>query len=59
MTHREPYDVVVIAVDENYYRFLKPNADVFTESATARLQGAVGVFGSVARVSERRFVVGI
>jgi hypothetical protein len=53
------YDVSVLAVDANYYRYFS-NESGSWQSSTGRsvsLRGALGVFGSVAPVVQRRILV--
>jgi uncharacterized protein DUF4249 len=42
------YDIVVSAVDANYYDYYRTQPDPFTPALPSRLRGALGVFGSVA-----------
>jgi hypothetical protein len=45
-----PVDVVVSAVDANYYDYYRAQSDPFAGAAPSHLTGAVGVFGSVAPI---------
>lgn len=45
-----PADVVVSAVDANYYDYYRAQSDPFAGAAPSRLTGAVGVFGSIAPI---------
>ncbi|MFL5616289.1 MAG: hypothetical protein ACJ796_21665 [Gemmatimonadaceae bacterium] len=45
-----PTDIVVSAVDRNYYDYYRAQSDPFAGAAPSRLTGAVGVFGSIAPV---------
>ena len=47
------YDVVVSAVDANYYDYYRTQPDPFTPALPSRLRGALGVFGSVAPLVSR------
>lgn len=52
------YALLVNAVDDNYYDYLRRDGDPFTSSGViTRLDGAVGVFGSVVPVARRTVVV--
>jgi hypothetical protein len=42
------YDIVVSAVDANYYDFYRTLPDPFTPALPTKLRGALGVFGSIA-----------
>jgi hypothetical protein len=48
------YDVVVLALDANYYHYYRPRADLQSEALASGVHGALGVFGSVSRVLVRR-----
>lgn len=43
-------DVIVSAVDANYYDYYRSQSDPFAGAAPSRLTGAVGLFGSVAPI---------
>ena len=45
-----PVNVVVSAVDANYYDYYRAQSDPFAGAAPSHLTGAVGVFGSVAPI---------
>jgi Domain of unknown function (DUF4249) len=47
---RERVDVLVVAVDANYYDYYRAQSDPFAGAAPTRLIGAVGVFGSLGEV---------
>jgi hypothetical protein len=47
--------VQVMAVDDNYYTYYHLNVDPFAGAPPSRLNGAVGVFGSIARVRTREY----
>jgi hypothetical protein len=47
-----PADVLVSAVDENYYDYYRSQSDPFAGAAPSHLIGAVGVFGSIAPLLE-------
>jgi hypothetical protein len=47
---RERVDVVVSAVDANYYDYYRAQSDPFAGAAPSHLTGAVGVFGSTGAV---------
>jgi hypothetical protein len=50
--------VLVNAVDDNYYDYLRRASDPYTANGVInRLEGAVGVFGSVVRVARRTVVL--
>lgn len=49
--------VVVAAVDDNFYRYYHANVDPFAGAPPSRLQGAVGVFGSLVPIYRQRFAV--
>jgi hypothetical protein len=44
---RTELDVLVTAVDVNYYDYYRAQSDPFAGAAPSHLTGAVGVFGSV------------
>ena len=50
-------DVVVSAVDDNYYTYFHATFDPFASAPPSRLTGALGVFGSIAPVVIRRYDV--
>lgn len=53
-----PRTLVINAVDDNYYDYLRRASDPFTASGLiTRLEGAVGVFGSMVPVLRRTVVV--
>jgi hypothetical protein len=53
------HQVIVSAVDRNFYDYFRRTSDLFTGSGLIiHLEGAVGVFGSIARVSVRVLNVG-
>lgn len=53
------YDVSVLAVDANYYKYFINESGAWQSSSNVNgsLRGALGVFGSVARVERRRLAV--
>ena len=50
-------DVVVTAVDDNYYTYFHPTVDPLAGAPPSRLTGALGVFGSITPVVVRRYDV--
>jgi hypothetical protein len=52
-----PMNVVVLAVDVNYYEYYRLLADPFIGAPPSRLTGGIGVFGSVVPISLRRLNV--
>lgn len=52
-----PVDVVVSAVDANYYDYYRARSDPLAGAAPGHLNGAVGVFGSVAPILSQRLQV--
>jgi hypothetical protein len=52
------YRIAVVAVDDNFFDYYRRSGDTFTGvSAASRLDGAVGVFGSVSPVRRRNLLV--
>ncbi len=49
--------VLLFAVDENYYEYYRMVGDPYVGAAPTRIQGALGVFGSVVPVVRREFDV--
>jgi hypothetical protein len=49
--------VVVSAVDANYYDYFRQTSDIFLGGAPSRLTGAVGVFGAMVPLTVRRLTV--
>ena len=54
---RGTMNVVVSAVDENYYDYYRGQSDPFASGTPTHLTGAVGVFGSIAPLLVRRVLV--
>jgi hypothetical protein len=52
------HQVVVSAVDENYYDYFRRSTDFFTgEGPIGHLDGALGVFGSIVPIASRTLIV--
>ena len=49
--------VYLFAVDENYYEYYRAVGDPYVGAAPSRLQGALGVFGSVVPIARRELTV--
>jgi hypothetical protein len=49
--------VYVLAVDDNYYAYYRQLGDPFRGAAPTRLEGGIGVFGSVVPVIQRELIV--
>jgi hypothetical protein len=49
--------VVVYAVDANYYAYYRAIGDLFAGAMPSRLEGGLGVFGSVVPIAQRRLAV--
>jgi hypothetical protein len=48
-------NIVVVAVDANYYEYFHPTVDPFAGAPPGKLTGAIGVFGSIAPVMRRGY----
>ena len=53
----EDVDVVVSAVDANYYDYYRSQSDPFAGAAPSHLAGAVGVFGAIVPIFATRLLV--
>ena len=52
------YDLIVSAVDDNYYNYFAHVSDPYTPTALpSSLRGGVGVFGAIVPILRQRIVV--